>query len=174
MANEFFTIKLPTNAYLQKFLHSIYGPKIIINTNDSIGMFISAMLDKNVYPDKNRKIIHKAFSKYEHNVDLYVSKHWLKKYYYGTALPNKQAVYVNRFLFHMFERELYMYCETLAAAKITRQQSLEMFCNKHNIVIDEDITMDNIVKIEYRYREKIERKNQPNSITKNGMQVMMM
>ena len=174
MTNEYFIIKLPTNPYILKFLQSIYGSMFILSMDDPLGMFIAGVMDKNVYPDKNRVVIYRAFCKYTHHINIYVSRRWLIKYYYGTDLEDKKVVFINKFLQLFFERELNLYCETMKAVRIDRQTALEQFLQKHNILEDEDITKDNIVKIEYRYRQKQLKKQQPSSAEKYGVQKMMM
>jgi hypothetical protein len=62
----------------------------------------------------------------------------------------------------------------MKGVKIDRQTALEDFLKLHHIGVDEDITKDNIVKIEYRYRQKQLKKQQPSSAEKHGVQKMMM
>jgi hypothetical protein len=60
-----------------------------------------------------------------------------------------------------FEDHLCSFCKLYLKMGIEKKQAIQEFCEEHSIEIDEDITMDNLIKMEYRCRQKKDKKNPP-------------
>ncbi|MCK9402933.1 MAG: hypothetical protein M0Q26_06010 [Chitinophagaceae bacterium] len=151
---SYFTVTLPTKAYLKKYLEAQYGHPLIFSINSYFGQVLALVLAKNVYPDRNTAVVHKAFDKYDNFIDIKMPAKWLKHYRYGTDIDPKKAVYINKLVENKFEDELVNYCTLLDMFDIKRKDSLLDFCTRYNFEIDVDITFDSIKKMEYRYRQK--------------------
>lgn len=149
-----FSVKLPTKAYLKKYIEVLYGSPVTFNTNSYLGKIIAVVLDKNVFPERSRTVIHKTFDVYDKELTIFLPIRWMEKYYYGTDINAKKVVYINKLIEDKFEEELFMYCQVLDLLGIERKDSLLEFCNKYNLEIDEDITFECIKKMEYRMRQK--------------------
>lgn len=166
-----FSIILPTKPYLKKYMEALYGSPIKFNADTYFGKVIAACLDKNVYPDKNRSFIWKAFDEYNDELKIFLPIDWLKKYFYGTDLTDKKAVFVNKLIQDKFEEDLYMFCTILDLAGVDRKESIEEFCTRYKIEIDTHITFEALKKMEYRFRSKKELEyNLPEKI-KNSLQM---
>jgi len=152
--NPHFSVKLPTKAYLKKYLEVLCGTPVTFDTNSYLGKVIALVLDKSVYPELSRKVIHKSFDVYDKELTIFLPIRWIKKYYYGTDINSKKVVYINKLIEDRFEDELFMYCQALDLLGIERKDALLEFCKKYNLEIDEDITFECIKKMEYRIRQK--------------------
>lgn len=150
----YFTVTLPTKAYLKKYIEVLYGSPVVFNTNSFLGKVIALALDKSVYPEVNRTIIYKSFDRYDKMLHISLPRVWLEKYYYGTDIHPKKAVYINKLIEDKFNEELFQYCQLLDILNIERKDALLDFCLKYNLEIDEDITFETIKKMEFRFRQK--------------------
>lgn len=149
-----FSVQLPTKAYLKKYIEVLYGTPVSFDTNSYLGKIIAVVLDKNVFPERSRTVIHKTFDVYDKQLTIFLPIRWMQKYYYGTDISAKKVVYINKLIEDKFEEELFMYCKALDLLGIERKDALLEFCNKYNLEIDEDITFECIKKMEYRIRQK--------------------
>lgn len=154
-----FSVKLPTKAYLKKYIEILYGSPVFFDTSSYLGKIIAVVLDKNVFPERSRKVIHKTFDVYDKELTIFLPIRWLEKYYYGTDVNAKKVVYINKLIEDKFEEELFMYCQALDLLGIERKDALLEFCAKYELEIDEDITFECIKKMEYRIRMKYSTKS---------------
>lgn len=154
-----FSVKLPTKAYLKKYIEILYGSPVSFDTSSYLGKIIAVVLDKNVFPERSRKVIHKTFDVYDKELTIFLPIRWLEKYYYGTDVNAKKVVYINKLIEDKFEEELFMYCQALDLLGIERKDALLEFCAKYELEIDEDITFECIKKMEYRIRMKYSTKS---------------
>jgi len=169
IASKHFTICLPTKPFLKKFLEAKFGSPIQFGLDDFFGMVIASVMDKNVYPNRSHKEIKVNFDKYDVEAKIFLPFCWLKYYRYGNGVEPKKAVFINKMLEHSFENELYTYVRMHTKKDIRYRgyiPAYESFAQLYNLVIDEDITLENLQKTEYRFRKKIEKNNE----SKKGIQ----
>jgi len=74
-----------------------------------------------------------------------------------------KVIYLNMLLDKKFEEDLAMYTRVqVETNKLQRKQALELFCIERGINLgddtDDDITYDCLKKMEYRFREKKDKK----------------
>jgi hypothetical protein len=157
-SKKYFSIKIPTKQYLKRYIEHKFGTPVIFNESHFLGMALCSVLDRTVYANRNHTIIHRAFDKYTSEIIIHLPLFWIKKYQYGFDIDEKKAVFLNKFFESMFEEDLYKYCYVMNLVHIERKKAMEEFCLTHGIEPDEDITWDNLIKTEYRYRKSFEEK----------------
>jgi len=162
MKNPYFSIHLPTKPHLKKYLEAKYGNPVIFQMDSYFGLIIAAVIEKNVYADRNKEVIHRAFDIYKEPIIIHLPISWLKNYRYGTDVSEKHVVYINKLIESSFEDELYMHCAVATIYNQQRKIAIENFCAGYNIDIETDVSFENLKKMEYRYREKILKKDKRN------------
>ena len=159
-ARSYFKVILPLKPYTFKYISKNYGSPFYINFNDVLGYFIALALEKTVYPNLRTVDTHNAVTKLNAKIEIYLPRLWLTKYYYGTTFPDKKILFLNDAIEKMFQSELYQYVQHNREKYVTKEEAIISFCNHYNIIIDEDVTMDALLKMEYRFR--IKKQNPPN------------
>jgi hypothetical protein len=167
IAKSYFKVEIKTKPFLKKYLLSLYGDPLILSVSNPIGLFVTATLEKAVYPTATKEIVHRSYEKYKDTITVSLPLIWLKKYYYGTGVSESRTVFINRFFEGMFQKELSDYCENKSKDKGDRQQAIYDFCAGHNIDIPTDITFDNLKQTEFRYRKRMEKNPSKENPTKS-------
>jgi hypothetical protein len=167
-ARSYFKLKLPVKPYILKYLTERFGSPMYIRLQDVIGLFIAAVLEKNVYPDLNAVKAHNARLKLTTSIELWLPRQWLLNYRYGTDIPEKKILFINNAIEQMFQRDLHLYYTYNINNYKNKEFLFEAFCNQYNIIIDEDVTMDALIKMEYRYRNKNNEQQRLLSFKNNG------
>lgn len=155
---KYLSITLPTKTYLKKYMQSLYGESLIFERYDYYGMVIASSLVRSVYPERAKELINQALDKYPDAMVFHMPLQWLKKGYYGTDVDEKHSLFINKMIEEKFEDHLCSFCKLYTQMGIEKKQAIEEFCTEHNLEIDQDISMDNLIKTEYRHRLKKESK----------------
>lgn len=148
-----FTFRLPVKKYIEKYLTTIYGPTIPAQMETDIGFVIlntlSSRLDAKVCRGYN-KLLHTGSMG---SITFTISYHYF--YYTKKQLTVHTAILLNRYLEKKFEDDLVRFMQVQKIyAKCSYKKSLEAFAKLYNIELDEDITFDALIKMEYRSRQK--------------------
>ncbi len=163
---QFFSIDFNTKPFLKKYLESCFGTPIKLGIDSYIGMSMACVLDKNVYSDRNTRLMQTNFVELNCKCKIFFPISWLKNYRYGTAIEDKKQIFINNLIEYEFERELHVFVQSNINNTVRfkgYKQALENFATVFNLVIDEDISFENLRKIEYRFRKKVEQKYQRNN-----------
>jgi hypothetical protein len=166
MQQQYFAIDFNTKPFLKKYLESCFGTPIKLGIDSYIGMSMACVLEKNVYSDRNKKIMQTNLVQLNCQCKIYLPISWLKHYRYGTGIEEKKQIFINNLIEYEFERELCLFVQTNIKHGVRvkgYKEALEMFAALFNLEIDQDITYENLRKIEYRFRKNLEQKFQRNN-----------
>ena len=135
----------------------MYGDPIVLTSYSHIRKEISILLEKNTYPSHSKNQLQYKLSSYKSEATIFLPFSWLKNHRYGTGISEKNVVSLNMYIQHHFEISFFVFImERINNDKRFNGMTniIEEFANHYNIMIDEDITMDAIVKIAFRLRNK--------------------
>ncbi len=158
-----FTIKLPTKAYLKKYLQTLYGSPthlgnpIYFSTRDYFGMSMFSALENPLRIHHRPCITKVRFDSFDTIMEVKAPRWWLEKYQFGNSMAENQVITVNKLFETKFEEELYNFCSQLSFIGMETKDALLAFCDKYNIEMEEDITYEALKKKEYRFRKKVEK-----------------
>lgn len=159
-AKKYLSVPFLTKPHLKKYLESSFGDPICLDTDDDWGMIIALCLDKNVYPDKKKEIVHRAFDKYDTQCTLHLPVSWIRNNRYGVDISEKNTIFINKLLEKQFKRELFQYTSMLTLVGVERKTAMQEFCMVRGIEVGSDtsdhITIDNLLKLERRIRNQKE------------------
>jgi len=155
-AYKYYLVKVPCKRYIRKFITSIFGDPVKADRSSSVGCFLNSILTKNTYESRN---IGDVFdTKYMHDhIPFMINKFQFT--HIGFDVPKDKVLELNRYLENMFEEMLYSYCHVRIDINPERKKLIEEFVRLYKIEVDEDISMDALVKMEYRFRKGIEKKH---------------
>ena len=122
-------------------------------------MVLGAMIDKpQRIRDVKKGILRRRTDRFESVITVHVPVWFLTKYEIGYDLNDNQKITLNKFFEEKFEEELVFFCKILGICGVETKDAMEEFCRNFNIEIGQgdDITMDALLKKEYRFRKKLE------------------
>jgi hypothetical protein len=111
-------------------------------------------LDRKFYFRQNEELVHKAFDVFDEQLEIFLPRWWMLQSHFGTDIPAQNIILINKLFEERFEEDLSKYC-SMKGGKI--KKSIEDFCTRHQISIDDDITFDALKQKEYRERKKMEK-----------------
>lgn len=155
---QFFTIHLPTKAYLKKYIQSVYGnPVILTSSNVFTDVFLAMMLVP-LPVHRTRVQLDQQLNRLTSFVDVKVP---MEKFYRVPKQPGQHSTLsINRYFENKFEEDLYSSVRQLQQLhNFEKQEALEIFAREHDIELDVDISFDGLKKKEYRFRTEKEKNN---------------
>lgn len=151
-------IRIPTTTYIKKYLQIHYGPQIMINNHNPIGVMVIALLHKKSITAMTLALKDTRFIKF--NDELICTAPWKLRYLAGIHLDDDGVIQLNRFFEASFEETLYQFVRfqiTTPGRYPGYDEALNRFADRYGIELDDDISFDGLKKIEYRYRKKVEK-----------------
>jgi hypothetical protein len=160
--SRIYTVTIPTSPYVKAFISQLYGDPIRINNKTTIGSFLIGTLSKTSMPAKHsqesRDIRFKFF------IDSLTCVASLSDMpVYGFRLTENHIIQINRYLENIFDEQLYFYVQRRINASSRYagyDKAYEAFITEYNM--PENVTMDLLKQIEYRFRKKISKKSLAN------------
>jgi hypothetical protein len=153
----YFIIKLPTKAYLKKYLQTLYGTLVSFSTRDYFGMSIASALENPLRIQHRPCITKIRFDTFDTILDIKAPRWWLEKYQFGHVLNEHQVITINKLFETKFEDDLYNFCTQLSFVGVETKIAILQFCDRFNIEIDVDVTYEALKKKEYRFRKNLEK-----------------
>lgn len=149
---DYYVLKVPVKKHLQKFIHSQEGFPINNREQSFVWHIIRPYLQYKVLSGHRYDDINKSFPGY---ISINIPKSNVRVY---GIYPRMSTIgFINKVLSMHFGRELSFYVTNF----LTREgryrgynSAIESFCQLHNIIIEEDISLDALKKMEFRYRKK--------------------
>lgn len=139
----------------------MYGDQIYLTKDDYLGMTLTAFLQRKIQRDRTITQIKRKTDVLDDQIILYLPFSWAKDYHFGTEITNEQVIAVNKLIEERFEEDLFRFCYMFYMTGFKKKQAIEEFCIHYNLDIDTDVTYENLKKMEYRYRIKLEQKQSP-------------
>ena len=136
----------------------MYGDPIRLTAYCPLRKEISILLEKNIFPRHSKSQLEYKLTGYKTECTLLLPFSWLKNREFGTGISEKNVVSLNEYIQDHFE--VCFFCFLIDRINRNKRfntvtNTIEEFAKYYNIVIDEDITMDALVKIAARLRKKI-------------------
>ena len=151
---NYFPLTVKTKAYLKPYLEALYGNPICFSFKNSVGTVIAGLLERPYKTHKSKDVIQfRVWDKFDTNIIIYFPKSWLKKYQEGHSLSEDSMIAFNKHFENVFEEDLYKFCELGRIYKVETKKSIEDFCMRHHISIEEDVTYECLKKKESRTRQ---------------------
>lgn len=144
---ESFTIQIPTKPYLKKYIQTLYGRPVIFTRENNFGMAVLAFLDEKRYFRHDKKLVHKAFDKFDDKIEIHFPRWWKDRSKFNKGFSEQSVVNINKLFEEQMESHLSFYCRT---RNVEIRSSLYDFCFLHSIEIDIDITYEALKQKEYR------------------------
>jgi hypothetical protein len=163
---RYWRVSIPTKKYLKKFIQYYNGDQPKLDNSTQFKAFAFSMLSFNTIRDKDYKP--KNLSEMGHNdtLTLLISNRTFT--HIGHTITIEKAMYINRMMAWEFSATLSLMVMNLHyVKKMPLQEALEKFCEIYGLEIDEDITMDNLLKIWRRRLDKIEPHSANQNVTEN-------
>ena len=135
----------------------MYGNPIRLTSYCHLRKEISILLEKNIYPHHSKAQLEYKLSNYKTACTILLPFSWLKNRDYGVGLSEKNVVSLNEYIQLHFEVCFFTFLMDRLSRNHrfnTVNESIEEFANHYNIIIDEDITMEALVKMSFRLRKK--------------------
>lgn len=147
-----FTVSVPCKRYIRKYYTHIYGPQIPLSHDTDFGDTILTKISMKPIIRMSRQFLNVAFNGYNEQITFRLP---VSLFYYVETNLNHQNIYnINRFLQNTFESDFFHIVQIAAAFGVERRKAMEVFIKKHGIEIDNDITLDALLQMEYRCRTK--------------------
>ncbi len=146
MSSKYLNVHMPTKTYLKKFITYYEGDPPIINNKTHFSQYVFACLDKSVIRDQNYRP--KNLSEHGHIDQLTMLVTHRTFTHIGHTITTEKAMYINNFIKSEFSQRLTYSVLNLNLRKgMQIQQALDLFCETHGIVVEVDISLDNLIKI---------------------------
>lgn len=152
---KYFTVSMPCKPYIQKYAEVLFGNPVPAHNNSTIGCFVKACLEKNFYSSYT---FTQSFidAHYTGRLQMQISEWQFARV--GHSLSTEKVKEINRFLENMFEEHMFMYVGVHHKdGETERKKVIDHFASMHNIATEVDITLEALVKTEYRQRKKVRR-----------------
>lgn len=163
---RYWRVTIPTRKYLKKYIQYYNGDQPILDNSTQFKAYAASMLSFNTIRDSDYKPKNLSEMGLNAELTLLVSNRTFT--HIGHTITVEKAMYINRMMSWEFSATLSLMVMNLhCVKKMSLQDSLEKFCEIYNIEIDEDITMDNLLKIWRRRLDKIEPCGVNKTVTEN-------
>jgi hypothetical protein len=181
LKSRYSSISIPTKTYLKKYLHFKLGETFFASGPHHIQKYLTNLLEKKIYRYKFTALN----TQYNDNLVIFLSKSTFCKI--GFGLKRENVLEFNNYLEELFDEDLYKYCQDyLKFHRVARETVMKMstelnipltarqrntlvkyptldearssFAKKLQLLIEEDITDENLKRMEYRARKRREKR----------------
>jgi hypothetical protein len=156
-----YTVTIPTSPYIKSFVTAIYGNPVAISNKNPLGSFLIGVMTKRAIDVKC--IREKKDIRFKFFIDaLTCIAPWSQMDNYGYHLTENHIIQINRWLENIFEERLYFYVQSRInqnSRYAGYDKAYEAFINEYNM--PENVSVELLKKIEYRFRKKILEKSIP-------------
>lgn len=150
---RYYKITLPTKSYIARYLAAQYGDPLVFSTTNYFGTTLLGYLTTRCAMKIPDSIRHKHVDEFNHQLIIYMPRYFVEKQKFMTDLPVENIVWLNKTFENRFCEDLARYTMTLQLLDVPIKDAIEDFCQRHQIEIEEHITLDNIYKKEQRARQ---------------------
>jgi hypothetical protein len=151
---QLYSIRIPAKSHIAKFAHIRYGDPVLINNATALAALIRGLLHKPNFNSQYTSGKENLRLKYL-NAQIHCAAPLSNMAHIGYALTADHIIQINAFLEEDFKERLQLFVAKTANWEHRRagiDQAVEAFAHHYGIIIDQDITLDGLKKIEYRAR----------------------
>jgi hypothetical protein len=149
-----YCVTIPVKRHIEKFLSIRDGNPISPKDNAITWIVIRPYLVYKVKDNYSADQRSRQLSKYDGKIQFQFTTSKVKSY--GVTASANSVILINRYFDHYFGRELYHHVKEVeknAGRYKGFKAAIEDFAEKHNIVLEEDITMEALLKLYNRHRQ---------------------
>ncbi len=150
-----FTFTVPVKTYIKKYLLGQFGDPLIINLDTDIGFLILTTITSRLEAKACKGLLDNWKKRYNDSISFKIPFHYF-------SLSKKQVspttyALLNRYFENKFKEDMCRYVDDRRG--LSDKKIIELFIQQYDIVLDEDISVDALLKSEYRLRQKITKKS---------------
>lgn len=154
--SQFYSVSLPVKPHVKKFVQSLEGNTIYWKGTSPLCMILRAFLVNKTPIGYSSSRLHNAVSCRRSIITMYVPIS--KMGTVGTYISPDNVILINRLLEDWFEKTFLSFVQ-VQVKKDGRyrgyKDAIESFVALYNIDVEEDISMDGLIKMEQRSRKKV-------------------
>ncbi len=156
-----YIINIKTKPYIRKYLMAKYGHPIPLNYSSLIGAAVMAFLSKTVPTDTHQFKKDIRYRHFTRDIFFTIAQSQINTCRHGLNVTQTQTICINRFFEAEFEEYLFHQVNFMLMKNpdLQRRQAIEQFAKNFGIELDEDISLDGLIKSEYRTRTNFENKS---------------
>lgn len=151
---KYHNVYLPCKTYIRKYITSIYGDPVPAYNRSSLGCYINRCLEKKSYTNR---MLTASFTDQYFTDKLTIQINPWQFAHIGFDFSAEKVKELNWFMENMFEEHLFLYVDAHMTEHTERKKLIDAFASQYGIVTEVDITLEALVKTEYRMRKKVAR-----------------
>lgn len=159
-----YSVSLPVKPYVKKYVETVEGNPILFNGKSMLCMIIRAFLQNKKSTGLSKAKLQTSVTTRTAQIEIIIPTAYINVI--GVSVSDDGVVIINRWLEEVFERALRQFIKqhTKAAGRYKGfKNAYEAFADFYNIEIEEDITLDGLQKMDYRFRKKGDDDNKNNN-----------
>ncbi len=149
-----YSVSIPVKKHIEKFLSVREGNPISPKDKAMTWLVVRPYLIYKIQDNYSKEQREKQLSNYDGEIRFQISTSKVKSY--GLIATANSVILINRFFEHYFGRELYHHVKEVEKNDGRYKGfniAIEDFANKHNIILEEDISMEALQKLYKRHRQ---------------------
>lgn len=147
---ENYTITVPCKKYIKKYFSSVYGDVLKPTLNDDFGDSIITKLSSKPISRLSKQDTNILLKGLDDKIKIRVPIDYF--YRLQNSLTDQHIYTINRFLNNRFDNDFFIFVNIGTAFGVERRKVVEYFCNRYNIILDHDATLESMIKKELRLR----------------------
>lgn len=157
---KYHKITIPVKPYIKKFCKFLYGETALADKNSTLGLICQTSLTKQLYDNRHQL---KSFESkgYSSVYTIQINRWQFDRI--GFGLTDQAINNINHFLENYFQESLYIWCAN-RVDEFNRyagyRTHIEDFAEHYELDLFEDISMDALQKMEYRFRTRKQKEEQ--------------
>jgi hypothetical protein len=147
-----FSVSVPCKSYVKKYFSTLYGDCIPLDHRSDWADTILTKMISGPISKANKQVLKLDFERYDSKLKFSLPMDFYFRM--NTDLSEQQIYNINRFLENTFDTDLFM---TICAGKffgVPKVTIIRVFAERHNLEVDEDISLDGLKKAYYRFEKK--------------------
>ncbi len=149
---ESFSVTVPCKSYVYKYFSKMYGDTIPLDHRTDFADTILTKMVSTPLAQINNRLFNLEVKHYDAKIIFRLKPDFYFRV--ESSLTPKQIYNINRYLENVFEADLFNLVCMAQCFGIQNKTAIRTFCDKYNVVIDEDISLSSLKQAFYRYRKK--------------------
>jgi hypothetical protein len=147
---ESFSVTVPCKSYVAKYFNKVYGEFIPLDHRSDFADTILTKMVTTPLAQINNRLYNLEVKHYDSKL-----KFKLKADFYFRVEPSlttKQIYNINRYLENVLESDLFIVVCMAQCFGVQNKTAMRAFCDKYDIILDEDISLSALKQAFYRYK----------------------
>jgi hypothetical protein len=147
-------VSIPVKPYIKRFVTKLYGSPVQANNKSTLGILINLTLEKQTY----EQAFSQSFTDRYYTDQLQISISAWQFTNKGFDIPPPKVKVINKIMEQRFEEAMLDFVSTrINQPGAERRRLIEAFAEHYGISLEEDISLDALVKTERRMRSAQEK-----------------